>query len=159
MRPITSTGVRRPALPTLADLQRRGAELLGSQPPHQAEQEPPPAIKQPYSAAPAPRRPPDCSYPRLPAAASWPRVSTVPKPITALPTAASGLSSRCRPVGDRRGGYFSALLALLALLAHFYLAKSLRNRPAELSSRLLRLSRPAVERAVGPERSAVERLP
>jgi hypothetical protein len=51
MGTISSTAARRPALPTLADIQRRAAELLAL---HQAKQEPPPAPEQPYPAAPAP---------------------------------------------------------------------------------------------------------
>src|SRR3984957_3274862 len=71
MRPITSTGVRRPALPTLADIQRRRAELLGSQPSQQAKQQSPLAPKQPHPAqphpaAPAPPQPPDSGHPTCP---------------------------------------------------------------------------------------------
>src|SRR5271154_116224 len=69
MRPTTSTGVRRPALLTLADIQRRGAELLGRQPFHQAKHEPPPALEQPHPASPAQPQFRDSGYPRLPTAA------------------------------------------------------------------------------------------
>jgi hypothetical protein len=61
MTPITGTSARL----TLAGIQRRGAELLGSQPSHDAELVSPPAIDQRHPASP----PRDSGYPRLPSAA------------------------------------------------------------------------------------------
>jgi hypothetical protein len=55
-----------PKLPTLADIQRRGAELLGSLPFHQAEQELPPALEQPHPASPAPPQLRDSGDPTCP---------------------------------------------------------------------------------------------
>jgi hypothetical protein len=81
MRPTTSTGVRCSALPTLADIQRRGAELLGSQPSHQAKQEPPRLLEQPHPVSPAPLQPRDSGYPRLPAAALHGLAGTVVRTI------------------------------------------------------------------------------
>jgi hypothetical protein len=72
MRPITSTGVRRSALPTPADLQRRAAELLGSLPSHQATQHPPLALEQPNPASSAPPQPRDSGYPTCPACPGTP---------------------------------------------------------------------------------------
>src|SRR5271154_1786946 len=77
MRLTTSTRVRL----TLADIQRRGAELLGSQPFPQAGQELPPAPEQPYPVLPAPPQLRDSGYPRLPAAALHGLAGTVVRTI------------------------------------------------------------------------------
>jgi hypothetical protein len=68
MTPHTSTEIPQRARPTLADIQRRGAELLGL--PYQpAEEEPLPAIEQPDPPSPPPPLPWDSGLPRLAAAA------------------------------------------------------------------------------------------
>ncbi len=81
MTPHTATEVPRRALPTLADIERRRAELLGLL--HQPEeQEPSPAFEQPYPASPTP--PPqqrDCAWPTLAAAALHGIAGTVVRTI------------------------------------------------------------------------------
>jgi hypothetical protein len=68
MTPHTSTEIPQRALPTLADIQRRRAELLGL--PYQpVEEELPPAMEQPDPPLPAPPLPRDSGLPRLAAAA------------------------------------------------------------------------------------------
>jgi hypothetical protein len=74
MTPHTTAEAPRRALPTLADIERRRAELLGHLPhqpaPYQPEEEEPtPAFDQPYPASPTPPPQRDSAWPRLTAKA------------------------------------------------------------------------------------------
>jgi hypothetical protein len=87
MTPHTSTEVPRRALPTLADIERRRAELLGRLPyqpaPYQPEDaEPTPAFDQPYPASPTPPPQRDFAWPRLAAAALHGIAGTLVRTIT-----------------------------------------------------------------------------
>jgi hypothetical protein len=85
MTPHTATEVPRRALPTLADIERRMAELLGQ--PYQLapcqpeEEEPTPAFDQPYPASPTPPRQPDSPWPELAPAALHGIAGTVVRTI------------------------------------------------------------------------------
>jgi hypothetical protein len=85
MTPHTSTEVPRRALPTLADIERRRAELLGLpyQPgPYQPdEEEPTPASHQPFPASPTPPHQGDSAWPSLAAAALHGIAGTVVRTI------------------------------------------------------------------------------
>jgi hypothetical protein len=81
MTPHTSTEIPQRALPTLADIQRRRAELLGL--PYQAaEEELPPAMEQPDPPSPPPPLPRDSGLPRLAAAALHGIAGAVVRTIT-----------------------------------------------------------------------------
>jgi hypothetical protein len=159
MRP-TSTGVRPPALLTLADIQRRGAELLGTQPLHQAGQEPPPALEQPYPASLPPPQPQDPGYRRLPAAALHGLAETVVRrQLVALDAASCPTTLWTATAGEEReeNEAWEADLDLLAaeeeglisLISHFYLANAPKR--SEKPQALIRSKAPASPKSCDEE--------
>src|SRR5580704_10105860 len=82
MTPQTATEVPRRALPTLADIERRMAELLGRLPYQPAEEEPTPAFEQQHPASPTPPQQGDSLWPTLAVEALHGIAGTVVRSIT-----------------------------------------------------------------------------